>query len=277
VENMGNKFTFLESFVVVLMFIGVAFAPCINSTGIKASNDNDLVEVTSQACGIQGFGNTTVKLTKQQYRNLEQYLIDFRARLNQTTTREEAIPIFKDAVVELNKYGLLPKGMSVEQAQKLVIGHNRNRDVLRKIQSSFNSLSNKGQRQELFPNWYNVFCLFYAVATPDPLYYTQSTILPIGPYWLLFLLPAMLLSALGLEKLAELWAILIIVLDSLNPVRIMNLIFNSGYYFNFNSFGLNGHVTGTYELFWLLGFTGLWVFPIDINQSYFFGNVLGVM
>jgi uncharacterized membrane protein YuzA (DUF378 family) len=107
---------------IIVLFIGVATAPSINSSIVKASNDNDLVEVTSQACGIQGFGNTTVKLTKQQYQDLEQYLVDFRARLNQTTTREEAIPIYKDAVVELNKYGLLPKGMSIEQAQLLVTG-----------------------------------------------------------------------------------------------------------------------------------------------------------
>jgi hypothetical protein len=65
---------------IILLFIGVAVAPSINSTVVKASNDNDLIEVTSQACGIQGFGNTTVKLTKEQYQNLEQYLVDFRAR-----------------------------------------------------------------------------------------------------------------------------------------------------------------------------------------------------
>ena len=103
---------------IIFLFFGVAVAPSINSSVVKTSDD--LIEVTSQACGIQGFGNTTVKLTKQQYQDLEQYLVDFRARLNQTTTREEAVPIFKDAVVELNKYGLLPKGMSVERAQHLV-------------------------------------------------------------------------------------------------------------------------------------------------------------
>ena len=107
---------------IIFLFIGVAFAPSINSNIVKASNDNDLVEVTSQACGIQGFGNTTIKLTKEQYLDLEQYLVDFRARLNQTTTREEAVPIFKDAVAELNKYGLLPKGMSIQQAIDLTIG-----------------------------------------------------------------------------------------------------------------------------------------------------------
>jgi hypothetical protein len=107
---------------IIFLFIGVAVAPSINSTVVKTSDD--LVEVTSQACGIQGFGNTTVKLTKEQYQNLESYLVDFRARLNQTSTREEAIPIFKDAVVELSKYGLLPKGISVQRIQDIVTGRN---------------------------------------------------------------------------------------------------------------------------------------------------------
>ncbi len=108
-------------FSVVILFIGVAVVPTINFQVVKASDDNDLVEVTTQACGIKGFGNTTVKLTREQYQNLEQYLVEFRARLNQTSTREEAVPIFKDAVVELDKYGLLPRGMSVEKAQRLVV------------------------------------------------------------------------------------------------------------------------------------------------------------
>src|SRR4030065_152846 len=105
---------------VILLFIGVTIAPRINFTVVKASDDNDLVEIPPQACGIKGFGNTTVKLTREQYQNLEQYLVEFRARLNQTSTREEAVPIFKDAVVELDKYGLLPKGMSVGRAQRLL-------------------------------------------------------------------------------------------------------------------------------------------------------------
>jgi hypothetical protein len=105
---------------IIFLFVGVTIAPTINFQVVKASTDDDLVEVTTQACGIQGYGDTTVKLTREQYQNLEQYLVEFRARLNKTSTREEAVPIFKDAVVELDKYGLLPKGMSIERAQKLV-------------------------------------------------------------------------------------------------------------------------------------------------------------
>jgi len=146
--------------VVVFLFLGVAIAPGINSSIVKTSTDNDLVEVTSQACGIQGFGNTTVKLTKQQYKDLEQYLVDFRTRLNQATTREEAVPLFKVAVVELNKYGLLPKGMSIEKAQKLVIGP----------QLSFSKLNNL---RELLKNnrnndATNYFCTVTASTTPFP-------------------------------------------------------------------------------------------------------------
>jgi hypothetical protein len=103
------------------LFVGVAIAPTINQSVVTASTDDDLVEVTTQACGIQGYGDTTVKLTREQYQNLEQYLVEFRARLNQTTTREEAVPIFKEAVVELDKYGLLPKGMSVEKGTEISI------------------------------------------------------------------------------------------------------------------------------------------------------------
>jgi hypothetical protein len=127
---------------IIILFIGVAVAPSINISVVKASTDDDLVEVTTQACGIKGFGNTTVKLTREQYRNLEQYLVDFRARLNQTSTREEAIPIFKEAVVELNKYGLLPRGMTIEQALKLVIRKyplQRTKQILQDVKNINNS------------------------------------------------------------------------------------------------------------------------------------------
>ena len=111
---------------VILLFVGIAIAPSINFNVVKASYDNDLVEVTTQACGINGFENTTVKLTREQYQNLELYLAEFRARLNKTVSREEAVPIFNEAVVELNNYGLVPKGMSVAQTQRLVLGGYKN-------------------------------------------------------------------------------------------------------------------------------------------------------
>jgi hypothetical protein len=120
-----NRDRFMTSLAVgiILLFVGLAVAPSVNFSVVKASSDNELIEITSEACGIKGYRNTTIKLTKQQYQDLQNYLVDFRAKLNTTTTREEAVPIFKDAVVELNKYGLLPKGMNVEQVMKMIMNN----------------------------------------------------------------------------------------------------------------------------------------------------------
>ena len=142
---------------IILLFVGVAVTPSINFNVVKASNDNDLVEVTTQACGIKGFGNTTVQLTRQQYQNLEQYLVEFRARLNKTTTNEEAVPIFKEAVLELNNYGLLPKGMSIKKAQKLVTTGYLNEKAMNLLQNIY-----RGNRQ-VFNNESNNFCLIAGV------------------------------------------------------------------------------------------------------------------
>ncbi|MCX6661176.1 MAG: hypothetical protein NTY91_01335, partial [Euryarchaeota archaeon] len=127
---------------IILLFIGVAVAPSINQSIVTASQDDNLVEVTTQACGIKGYGYTTVKLSRERYQDLEQYLVDFRARLNQTSTREEAVPIFKEAVVELDKYGLLPKGMSVENIMQLIAHDSmKNTFKLQSINENTNFLS----------------------------------------------------------------------------------------------------------------------------------------
>jgi len=118
---------------IILLFIGVAIAPSITQCVVTASHEDDRIAVTTQAYGIQGYGTITVKLSKAQYQDLEQYLADFRQRLNQTTTREEAIPILKEAVVKFDTYGLLPKGMNIEDAQRLVIGENHDTKILQLV------------------------------------------------------------------------------------------------------------------------------------------------
>jgi len=135
---------------VILLFISVAVAPSINRSIVTASQEDEFIEVTTQACGIKEYENTTVKLTREQYQDLEQYLVEFRIKLNQTSTREEAVPIFKEAVMELDTYGLLPKGMSVEQAQELVAVSFSNHmpEIFSKRMAKILQESNK-----------NVFCL----------------------------------------------------------------------------------------------------------------------
>jgi len=103
---------------VILLFIGLAFAPSINANMGK----DELVEFTREVCGLNG-GKQTVKLTQQQADEVEGLFNSIREKLNATESREEAEDIFKDGVVELDKYGLLG-GLSVKQAQRLVTGGN---------------------------------------------------------------------------------------------------------------------------------------------------------
>ncbi len=228
---------------IILLFVGIAVAPSINQSVVRASTDNDFVEVTSQACGIQGYKDTTVKLTREQYQNLEQYLVEFRARLNQTTTREEAVPIFKEAVVELDKYGLLPKGMSVERAQRLIIGiqntvssrlkekpplHNRindsnNSNYLCLVCSHTDGLMSVGPVIRLSCNLrYFLFDLGYAADWCNSIYDN-------GHILLSYILSYFFASILLLVAYPSVFGILP---ATLNPLKLLYTIMLGGYVYN---------------------------------------------
>jgi len=104
---------------VILLFIGVAFAPSINANISKASIESELVEITTEVCGINGVKPNTVSLSKEDVDEVEKLIDDIERRLDNVETREETVEIFNEAVVELDKYGLLG-GLSVKQAQRLV-------------------------------------------------------------------------------------------------------------------------------------------------------------
>ena len=264
------------TFAIILLFLCVAVVPCINISVVKAATDNNLIEVTTEAYGIKGFGNHTVKLTKQQNQNLEQYLVDFRERLNTTTTRKEAAPLFKEAVVELNKYGLLPKGMSVEHAQRLVTGYYQNSNILRKIQNDVQSITKSKQKQYLNPNMKNTFCLLFAIATKIPDYLPNPFIIPLGLLIVLCIVPSLLFSRIGAEDLAKLFADIGLLIWVLNPLRFINFILFMGYDINLRSIGLKGLVNedfGNEGLF--IGYTGLMLTPSS-DKTYFLGFALNV-
>ena len=259
---------------IILLFLGVAVVPSISI--VKAATDNDLAEVTIEAYGIKGFGNHTVKLTKQQNQNLEQYLLDFRERLNTTTTREEAVPLFKEAVVELNKYGLLPKGMSVEHAQRLVTGYYQNSNMLRKIQNDVQSIAKIKQKQNLNPNMKNAFCVLFAAATKIPDYLPSPFIIPLGLLIVLGIVPSLLFSLIGAEDLAKLLADIGLLFWVFNPFRFINFVLFMGYDIDLRSIGLKGLVNenfGSDGLF--IGYTGLLLYPLS-DKTYFLGFALSV-
>lgn len=100
---------------VILLFISIAFAPSVNANVVE----DELVEFDVELSGLGKKHN--VQLTQTQADEVELLFDDIEQRLSEVETREEAEEIFKDAVVELDKYGLLG-GLSVRQAQSLVTG-----------------------------------------------------------------------------------------------------------------------------------------------------------
>ena len=82
-------------------------------------DDSGLAEFTTEVCGLPGQEPQTVQLTQEQADEVDRLFEDIRTQLDMVETREEAVEIFNEAIVELDRYGLLG-GMSVKQAQKLI-------------------------------------------------------------------------------------------------------------------------------------------------------------
>jgi hypothetical protein len=107
---------------ILLLFVTTVVSSHLSGAITNLSKDTVLVEMTTEAWSPKGCQCSSLRLTQEQYQSFEQYLVTFRARLNQTKTRSEVASLFKEAVVQLEAYGLLPKGMSIDQAQKLTAG-----------------------------------------------------------------------------------------------------------------------------------------------------------
>ena len=130
VDNM-DKLRKGLTVAVILLFIGLAFAPSIN-----ANISKEMVEFTTEVCGLDG-GKQTVKLTQEEAKEVDVLFSSIRERLNATDSREEAEEIFKEAVVELHKYGLLG-GLSINKAQRLVCGGYQNQYFKRIFEKEYN-------------------------------------------------------------------------------------------------------------------------------------------
>jgi len=267
---------------VILLFIGVSVAPSINFTVVKASNDNDLVEVTTQACGIKGFGNTTVKLTRQQYQNLEQYLVEFRARLNQTSTREEAVPIFKEAVVELDRYGLLPSGMSVENANRFLAMRNQE-------YGNFETLNIFSKFSQASSGVNNIFCFVVLHITTGWISewgLLESSVMSLillyailyvwasynpgnfpGVTFLMSLLMRMISS-----PLAKLFVNLSMIYNAFSPLKFWMILI--GYINEFWSIGLKGYRHSNSGADSVIGFKGFRI--ILPTETYYIGHALAI-
>lgn len=274
----GDRFQIKSGAIAaIVVCIGIAVAPFSSSGCAAGLIQHDGVWVTTQAVGVFGFGSHSVFLTKEQYATLEQSLVDFQALLHTTTSKEQAVVLFKEAVVEINTYGLLPRGMSVMQAQRLIVDSFQNATTYPWVEIEGRSRDSKRYYSSVHPKLKNAFCVLSAVATKIPDHDPNPVILPFSLLLLFGLLPAFLASLLGNQELANSLAELGLRVWNTNPLRLFNFVMIIGYDVDFRSVGLKGIVNEKIsEGVVFRGYSGLLLFPFN-DKTYFLGTAIDVV
>jgi len=103
-----KKKILIGSIIAVAIIVLASFSSVVG----KVSSDDELVELDVEFCGLGK--KHTVSLTQQEADEVEFLFDKIHEQLNEVETRDEAEVIFKDAIVELDEYGLLGD-LSVKQ------------------------------------------------------------------------------------------------------------------------------------------------------------------
>jgi hypothetical protein len=109
----------LAAVLIIVLVIMTAFQG-VQTHIVQAADQPVYCLVGIQALGGKGSGEQCILLPRNDYENLLRYLAGFQNRLN--TSNATVAEAFKEAVIELDRYGLLPEDMTPIQAQRLVLG-----------------------------------------------------------------------------------------------------------------------------------------------------------
>jgi len=149
VKIMEKYLLVMKAFVIGIAFliVGISYISSITLNTVKASNDDDLVKVTTQACNISGDYTSAVLVTQRQLQEIKQVFDELKNRLSLAESIEETQQIFNDAIISLNNHNLLPAGMTIEEAKRLVSNVNQNQKLIpfcQKISTKFQADAKAG-------------------------------------------------------------------------------------------------------------------------------------
>ena len=111
---------------IIVLFLGISIVPGITADNLLKDTqtevtNNELVDITVQVCRIDSIENHEVTLTRNQLAELDDLINNIRLELDNIETREDIVEIYVDAILSMDKLGLLPEDMSIEDAQQLLI------------------------------------------------------------------------------------------------------------------------------------------------------------
>ena len=168
-----------------ILFIGVAVAPSINQSMVKASTD-ELVEVTTELCGFPGIKPQTVTLSKHQLNEIETAIHKFKSSFLQSRTLNEKVDVFNQIFDVFSRYGLLGN-VNIEHLKMYFNQSIRTQEQLVKSIDDTKKISNKFG-DKIFEN---ICCHVYSEAG-DEIAFISS---PMRTYFYYLIIPYILYSS----------------------------------------------------------------------------------
>ena len=252
--------------VVIALLLALAFAPSINA---NVSKEDELVEITTEICGLPGLKPQTIQLTKEDAEAVDRLFEETKVKLDSVETREEAVEIFIEVIVELDKYGILGD-LTIKEAQRLVTGRFQKSKGI----THFDAFINRLNKFYDF-NFSNLFCLVFTNIKDTDIRSIEGNF-----YFIL----GVALWMNGFEQIGE-W---LMNYGWKKPIRILDYIglmnLDDSKNISVYSIGLLGFKNNVinYEN-WLriYGFTGIIIKPdfenwmVDIRNIFFLGCAIG--
>jgi hypothetical protein len=136
---------------VIVLFIGIGIQPAF-ATVEPENIDTEYYDVKTEFVGLEK--EHTTKLTKEEIEKLNAYIESTLFRLNQTTSLIEAIGIYKCAILELDKYGLLGD-IGIKETEKLVLNFYQKGIITKVLEHLYNRKQKPLQSNE------NKYCLIF--------------------------------------------------------------------------------------------------------------------
>ena len=200
---------------IVLLFIGVAFAPSLYAYVETISEQQELVELTAEFHGLDKTSSHKIIVTKENSDKLDSLFDEFRFKLNESNSIEETIIVYEWAIEELDKLGLLGD-LSVDDAKRLVTGGF--------YYNEFIELFNRYHNAEVELENLNFLCLIAGETTET--YFTgpiSSLVARIG-YILFFLMELDLSDIIGIVLLLSISILMLRPITNIFPLAFYNTI-----------------------------------------------------
>jgi len=260
---------------VILILIGVAVQPSIATIQPEEEIEVECFDVITEFIGLEK--SYTTQLTKEEIKRLDDLFDSISNNLNKSESYENSIDIFKEAIIELNSFGLLGD-IGIDEAEKLVTNYYQNPKNMKTFKRVYNR--DKGDLDDI-----NIFCLIAGEAVG--IFYSSPIVGFITRLmWIFF---AQLPGSPGFFGFLLLFGFtnwMVGISDEIKffiPFSLTSLIIFEKAYGEITTFGLlgrkywEGKLVGKLYSFWyehvgVIGFTGIkiqiWTYP----NGYYIGS-----